>query len=150
MNKTSGLGLLTLALALVIGFSADAFARPQHHWRDMELDSAQRKELRQLQRDMEDKCLEMDELFEQSSVDADKARALQKEMQDIRGKIGAFWLERALEYKQAYPEWTPRFGGPGMMGMGGPGHGMHGYWDDDDRGPRQRGPEGPRPPAPRE
>ena len=109
----------------------DSFARGQGGFREIPLDSAQAKELRQMHRDMEDKYFEMMDLFAEKSVDAGKAKALQKDIQDIRNKIGAFWLDAALAYKQANPEWQPRFGG-----MGGYGYGQRHGWDGGGPGPR--------------
>ena len=138
MKKTYSIGLTTLALALVLGLGIqDSLARPGG-FREIPLDMAQIKELRQMHRDMEDKHFEMMELFSGKTVDADKARALQKQTQDIRGKMAAFWLEAALKYKQEHPDWTPGWGrgmgmgmGGGMgMGMGGHGYG-HGPYDGD-------------------
>ena len=69
---------------------------------------------------------------------------MQQEAQDIRNKMGAFWLEAALKYKQDHPDWTPRMG-RGMGGMGYGGHGPHGgYGGHGYGGPRMMddGPEG--------
>lgn len=126
MKKVYVVSLAALLLAAVLGIGLqDSFAGP---WggRGMPLDRAQVKELRQLQRDMEDKCFEMMDLFAEKSVDANKAKALQRDMQTIREKIGSFWLNAALAYKQAHPDWTPGFGGMGMMGGMGMGMGMMG------------------------
>lgn len=126
MKKTYSIGLaaLVLALALGLGFQ-DSSARPGG-FREIPLDNAQIKELRQMHRDLEDKHFEMMELFSGKTVDAGKAKSLQKEAQDIRNKMGAFWLEAALKHKQENPDWTPRMGRG--MGMGGHGyrHGSHG------------------------
>ena len=124
MKKTYSIGLaaLVLALALGLGFQ-DSSARPGG-FREIPLDNAQIKELRQMHRDLEDKHFEMMELFSGKTVDAGKAKALQHEAQDIRNKMGAFWLEAALKYKQANPDWTPRMGRG--MGMGGHGYGHGG------------------------
>lgn len=132
MKRAYVVSLAALLLAAVLGIGLqDSFAGP---WggRGIPLDRTQAKELRQLQRDMEDKCFEMLDLFAEKSVDADKAKALQRDMQVIREKIGAFWLNAALTYKQAHPEWTPDFGclGMGMMGGGMGMRGHHGgYYD---------------------
>ena len=157
MNRTYGFSLIALTLAMVVGLGSMAIARPMERYMDMELDTAQRKELRQLHRDLEDKVFEMEELFEQKTVDTDKAMALHKDMQDVRAKISEFWLGLSLKYKQDHPEWSPRFGGPGMMGMG-HGFGMmhHNGWgphderDDGPRGYRGDGPRGDRDGGPRE
>ena len=146
MNKAPKFSLIALALAMFLGLGGTALAWPQDRHMDMELDSDQRKELRQLHRDMEDKFFEMEELFAQDSVNSDAAGALHKDMQEIRGKISAFWLDISLKYKQDHPEWTPRFSALGMLG-GGHGfgmmqHGGHGGWGP--RGDRHRGPHGPR------
>ncbi len=136
MKKTYSIGLTTLALALVLGLGfQDSLAR-SGGFREIPLDMTQIKELRQMHRDMEDKHFEMMELFSGKTVDAAKARALQKETQDVRNKMAAFWLEAALKYKQEHPDWTPGWGrgmgrGMGMgMGMGGHGYG-HGPYDGD-------------------
>ncbi len=119
MKKIYSVGLAALALAMILGLGLqDSFARNHGGFRDIPLDSAQTEELRQMHRAIGDKYRELADLFAQKSVDADKAKALQKDLQDLRDKIGAFWLDAALAYKQANPEWQPRFGG----GMG-PGHG---------------------------
>ena len=135
MKKVYSAGLAALALAVILGVGLqDSFARGHGGgFRDIPLDSAQAKELRQMHRSMEDKYFEMMDLFAEKSVDAGKAKALQKDIQDIRSKIGAFWLDAALTYKQAHPEWQPRFGG---MGMGGHGFGPHHGWDGGGPGPR--------------
>lgn len=136
MKKVYSAGLAALALAVILGVGLqDSFARGHGGFRDIPLDSAQAKELRQMHRNMEDKYFEMMDLFAEKSVDAGKAKALQKDIQDIRNKIGAFWLDAALTYKQAHPEWQPRFGGMGM-GMGGHGYGPRHGWDGDGPGPR--------------
>ena len=129
MKKTHSIGLAALALALVLGLGLqDSFARPGG-FREIPLDMTQVKELRQLHRDLEDKQFEMMELFSGKTVDADKARALQKQAQDVRNNMAAFWLEAALKYKQAHPDWTPAWGRGMGMGMGG-GHGYgHGPYD---------------------
>ena len=125
MKKTYSIGLASLVLALALGLGfQDSSARPGG-FREIPLDTAQIKELRQMHRDLEDKHFEMMELFSAKTVDADKARSLQKEAQDIRDKMGAFWLEAALQYKQSHPDWTPRMGRG--MGFGGHGHGHGGH-----------------------
>ena len=132
MKKVYSAGLAALALAVILGVGLqDSFARGHGGFRDIPLDSAQAKELRQMHRNMEDKYFEMMDLFAEKSVDAGKAKALQKDIQDIRNKIGAFWLDAALAYKQANPEWQPRFGG-----MGGHGYGQRHGWDGGGPGPR--------------
>ncbi len=139
MKKAYTIGLAALVLAAVLGVGLhDSFAGPRGG-RGIPLDRAQVKELRQMQRDMEDKCFEMLDLFAEKTVDAGKAKGLQRDMQALREKIGSFWLDAALAYKQAHPEWTPNFGGMGMMGGGmgmgmWPGMGRHhgGYYSDGD------------------
>ena len=129
MNKTWRIALAALALAVILGISLEnSFARGHDDFRDTSLSFAQEKELRQMHRDMEDKHFELMELFAGKTVDAGQARALQKDIQDTKNKIGAFWLNAALAYKQTHPDWTPHFGGMGMgmRGMGGHGRGWGG------------------------
>ena len=136
MNRTWRIALAALALAIVLGVGLqDSFARDRDGFRDS-LNFAQAKELRQMHRAVEDKCFELMELFAGKTVDAGKAKALQQDMQELRNKMGAFWLDAALAYKQTHPDWTPHFGA--MMGMGG--HGMGGRgWGGHDRGERDWG-----------
>ena len=119
MKKTYSIGLAALVLALGLGLGFQDSSARSGGFREIPLDNSQIKELRQMHRDLEDKHFEMMELFSGKTVDAGKAKALQQEAQDIRNKMGAFWLEAALKYKQAHPDWTPRMG----RGMGGYGHG---------------------------
>ncbi len=122
MKKTYSIGLVALALTVVLALTfQSSFAWAHGGLRDIPLDSAQTKELRQLHRDLQDKRYEMMDLFAEKNPNANKARSLQKEMQDLRSKIGALWLEAALAYKQANPDWEPNF-----RGMGHGGHGPHG------------------------
>lgn len=133
MKKAYVISLSALVLAVVLGIGFhDSFAGPRGGmFRDIPLDRAQVKELRQMHRDMEDKYSDMLDLFAEKTVDAAKVKALQSDIQKIREKMGTFWLNAALAYKQAHPEWQPQFGGMGM-GMMGPGMmGPHygGYYD---------------------
>lgn len=123
MKKTYVISLSALVLAAILGLGLqNSFAGPRGGggFRDIPLDRAQVKELRQMHRDMEDKYSDMQDLFAEKTVDAGKVKALQGDIQKIRAKMGDFWLNAALAYKQAHPEWQPWFCGPGMgMGMGG-------------------------------
>ncbi len=126
MKKTYSIGLAALVLALALGLGFQDSSARGGGFREIPLDNSQIKELRQMHRDLEDKHFEMMELFSNKTVDAGKAKALQQDAQDIRNKMGAFWLEAALKYKQDHPDWTPRMGRG--MGMGGHGYG-HGPYD---------------------
>jgi hypothetical protein len=127
MKKTYGISLVVLALAIVLGFSIqDSFAHAPGEFKNISLTSEQTKELRQMRRDIEDRRFDLMELFAEKTVDADKAKVLHKEIQDLRNKMSDFRLDVALAHKQANPDWQPSFGGKGKGKSGknkGHGHG---------------------------
>jgi zinc resistance-associated protein len=134
--KIMGVALLVTAIAIPVwaggergmvrgkgmrGFGGGEFPQsnltPEQQTQMRELHKKYLDEISEMRNEMMKKSIDLNSALNGSKPDAKKAKAIQKEISDLRAKLAQARIDYIIEAKKINPD--ARFGGPGMGGMKG-------------------------------